>query len=179
MRITLRIRYLLCNEILTTKKLLHMKKLILLLIVSFTITIGAQAQTVVLKDGIYRNSKGSLYSGSYTAYSETGNKKSTFVIQDGKANGKVTYYYENGNVMETGVFVANEKSGEWLRWDEAGHKIAEAYYVSGKKNGNWIIWDGNGTKRYSMMYALGEKTGTWYMWDEIGKLVSEKNYTAI
>lgn len=155
-----------------------MKKIILLLFVS-VIALGVSAQTVVLKDGLYYNNAGALYTGEYIVNFESGAKKSVVNIVEGKVHGAVTYYYENGNIMETGAFASNEKNGEWLRWDEAGNKIAQAFYVSGKKDGIWLVWDASGVKRYEMVYAMGEKVGKWSMWDENGKLMSEKSYATL
>ena len=97
-----------------------MKKILLSLIISLglvgevmaqdlSIVSNAVVQTIILKDGLYCLSNGGLYSGSYTAYFESGKKKSMFDVKEGKANGAVVYYYENGNIMEMGSFVSNEK----------------------------------------------------------------------
>lgn len=134
------------------------------------------AQNIVLKDGLYYASNGTLYSGIYNSYTQTGFKVASITLVDGKKNGPATYYYENGNVQEMGMFLNNEKNEQWLHWDEAGNKIAEAFYQNGKKNGSWMIWDARGTKRYEMFYTLDKKVGKWSMWDENGKLTSEKEY---
>ncbi len=167
-----------------------MKKIISTLIIILVLVGGVSAQdlsivssnseqSVVLKDGFYYSSNGNLYTGSYIAYFESGNKKSKFDVLNGKANGAVTYFYENGKVMETGVFASNEKQGEWLRWDDMGNKIAQAFYNNGKKDGLWLVWDAKGLKRFEMNYASGEKTGKWLMWNEEGVLTSEKSYSAL
>ena len=152
----------------------------MLFILSILFAFTTSSQKLTVKDGLYYIDNQKLFTGVYTSYFESGNKKSTANITEaGKQNGVVTYYYENGKVMETGAFVNDEKDGQWLRWDEAGRKIAEAFYVSGKKNGTWMIWDEKGTKRYEMFYAMGEKVGKWSMWDEAGKLTSEKVFSTI
>lgn len=156
-----------------------MKKLILSLIISLGLACGASAQNITLKDGLYYSSSGTLYTGSYIALFESGNKKSSFEISEGKLNGLVTYFYDNGKVMETGFFASNEKNGEWLRWDELGNKIDQAFYVNGKKDGLWLVWDAKGVKRYELHYDLGAKVGKWLMWDESGNLTSEKTYSSL
>ncbi len=137
------------------------------------------AQDIVLKDGLYYSSSGTLYSGTYNSYSQKGSKIASITMVDGKKNGVATYYFENGNVKEMGMFLNNEKNEQWLDWDEAGNKIAEAFYVNGKKNGTWMIWDTKGTKRFEMFYSMDKKVGKWSMWDEAGKLSSEKMYNEI
>ncbi|HSH66741.1 MAG TPA: toxin-antitoxin system YwqK family antitoxin [Bacteroidia bacterium] len=147
----------------------------------FLFLFGTQlnAQNLVLKDGLYYASNGSLYSGTYNSYGQNGSKLASITLMDGKKNGPATYYYENGNIKEMGVFLNNEKNEQWLHWDEAGNKIAEAFYVEGKKNGTWMIWDAKGTKRYEMYYSMDKKIGKWSMWNENGQLTSEKLYNNI
>jgi antitoxin component YwqK of YwqJK toxin-antitoxin module len=142
-------------------------------------TIQLSAQDLVLKEGLYYTTSGTLYSGTYNSYSQTGSKLASITLVDGKKNGPATYYFPNGNVKEMGVFLNNEKNEQWLDWDEAGNKIAEAFYSNGKKNGTWMIWDTKGTKRYEMYYSMDKKVGKWSMWDENGKLSSEKLYNEI
>jgi antitoxin component YwqK of YwqJK toxin-antitoxin module len=142
-------------------------------------TLQIAAQDIVLKEGLYYTSNGTLYSGTYNSYSQTGSKLASIMLVDGKKNGPATYYFENGNVKEMGVFLNNEKNEQWLDWDEAGNKIAEAFYSNGKKNGTWMIWDTRGTKRYEMYYSMDKKVGKWSMWDENGNLSSEKLYNEI
>jgi antitoxin component YwqK of YwqJK toxin-antitoxin module len=142
-------------------------------------TLQMAAQDIVLKDGLYYTTSGTLYSGTYNSYSQKGSKLASITLVDGKKNGPATYYFENGNVKEMGAFLNNEKNEQWLDWDEAGNKIAEAFYSDGKKNGTWMIWDTKGTKRYEMYYSMDKKVGKWSMWDENGNLSSEKLYNEI
>lgn len=154
--------------------------LVLSLIIFLSSTRNVQAQnSIILKDGLYYSSSGTLYSGTYNAYDQNNVKLSSTTFVDGKKNGPVTYYYSNGNVKEMGTFLNDEKTEQWLRWDEAGNKIAEAFYKEGKKDGTWMIWDANGTKRYEMYYSMDKKVGKWSMWDEKGNLTSEKLYESI
>lgn len=174
------------NPTLTDNRQNHfsLKPLFLLIVISWLLTglsteLSAQNQTIVLKDGLYYTSIGTLYSGTYNSYGQNGGKVASITLVDGKKNGPATYYYDNGNIKETGIFLNNEKNEQWLHWDDAGNKIAEAFYVEGKKNGTWMIWDAKGTKRYEMYYSMDKKVGKWSMWDENGKLTSEKLYNNI
>lgn len=161
-----------------------LKRIFLLIFISSLLTglsteLSAQSQTIVLKDGLYYTSIGTLYSGTYNSYGTNGSKLASITLVDGKKNGPATYYYDNGNIKEMGIFHNNEKNEQWLHWDEAGNKIAEAFYAGGKKNGTWMIWDAKGTKRYEMFYSMDKKVGKWSMWDENGQLTSEKLYNNI
>lgn len=154
-----------------------MKKLFFILVVLIcAANQQLTAQNISLEEGMYYSGNGNLYTGTYTAYFDSGKKKSVIEIVAGRANGKAIYFYETGAIMEKGSFVNNEKDGEWLRWDEAGQKIAEAVYANGKKDGTWYVWDSNGIKRYEMFYTMGAKKGTWVMWDEKGNVTSQKSY---
>jgi antitoxin component YwqK of YwqJK toxin-antitoxin module len=159
-----------------------LKRIFFLLFISILSTgllTRLSAQNLVLKDGLYYTTSGTLYSGTYNSYGQNGSKLASITLVNGKKNGTATYYYENGNIKEMGVFLDNEKNEQWLHWDEAGNKIAEAFYMNGKKNGTWMIWDAKGTKRYEMYYSMDKKVGKWSMWDENGKLTSEKIYNNI
>ncbi len=151
-----------------------MKKLVLLLVMVVTGSL-LHAQ-LVEKDGIYYNSKGDLYSGTYIEYFPDGNVRLEMEVQDGKKHGKTAYYYEDGSPKEVRNFSHNLMDGTWIKWASSGTRIAEARYQEGKKHGKWFIWDENGTLRYEMEYQQGSKTGLWSIWDDNGKLISEKKF---
>ena len=84
------------------------------------ISASASSQNISISNGLYYSESGAPYSGAYTAYYDSGTKKSTFVIAEGKVQGAVTYFYENGNVMETGFYLNNEKNRDLSGFKESG-----------------------------------------------------------
>jgi antitoxin component YwqK of YwqJK toxin-antitoxin module len=135
----------------------------------------AQSQVKAGADGLYRDTDGSLFTGTLEN-KENGAIHSEIDVRDGVCNGNAVYYYSSGKTMESGTFVNGQMDGKWLRYNENGTMVGLAIYNLGKKNGTWFVWDDAGKKRFEMNYSLGEKTGTWYNWDENGNVVSEKNY---
>lgn len=127
-------------------------------------------------EGLYYDTKGDLYTGTYTEFYDSGSKRIEMNIYDGKRNGKITLYFENENVQEVRSYVNGLMDGTWITWNDQSVKIAEANYRRNKKHGKWYIWDDNGVKRYEMEYSEGEKVGTWYIWDAKGELIKERKF---
>lgn len=136
----------------------------------------ANAQVKQNSDGLYANADGSLFSGTLTL-DESGVKKSTLQIKDGKQHGEANYFYASGKLMETGNYENGLKHGKWIRYNESGIMTGLAAYSLGKKDGTWLVYDDNGKKRFEMNYKNGEKTGIWTNWDENGGIAGTKDYS--
>nr|WP_319400432.1 toxin-antitoxin system YwqK family antitoxin [uncultured Carboxylicivirga sp.] len=152
-----------------------MNKSVILFALFATLTTLVNAQ-LTFKDGKYYDQDNNLYTGVYTEYYESGNKKVEMNVVKGEKHGSTTLYFDNKKINEVRSFKNNEMDGTWITYDEVGTKTAEARYKDGVKDGKWYIWDENRVLRYEMLYSNGKKIGSWKIWDEEGKLVAEKNY---
>jgi antitoxin component YwqK of YwqJK toxin-antitoxin module len=151
------------------------KQLIFLLISLFIIG-TLSGQEVVLKNGKYQTSGGSLYSGVFKEYDAQGILVAENKIKNGLLDSISNIFYNSGSKKEQRSYKEGKKEGLWINWALNGTKTAEARFLDGYKDGYWYIWDEKGTKRYEMFYIKGEKKGRWLIWDENGKLVTEQNY---
>ncbi|PKQ62360.1 toxin-antitoxin system YwqK family antitoxin [Labilibaculum manganireducens] len=140
------------------------------------ITNHSISQVIKEVEGLYYNTTGDLYTGTYTEFYESGNKRIEMNLVEGKRNGKITLYFENEKIQEVRSYSDGLMDGTWITWNDNSVKIAEATYKRNKKHGKWYIWDDNGVKRYEMEYSEGEKVGTWYIWDENGNLLKERKF---
>ena len=145
---------------------------LLLLIVS----VDMSGQLSVDDEGIYYDSIGKPYTGTYVEKYDNGVIKSTTTLISGRKHGIAIIYFRDGSMNEFRMYRNNQMHGTWITWNENGVKTAEANYSADKKNGKWYIWDENGVQRYEMTYFDGSKTGKWYMWNERGELLETKEY---
>lgn len=152
-----------------------MKKALILLIAAISM-VGAQAQTLNEKDGMYYNTDGTAFSGTIQEKHDNGVLKMTASVEEGLLQGSVFFYSEEGKMIEKGSYNAGKKNGTWIQYNVKGAVTGEAHYVDGQKDGIWTIWDDQGVKRYHMVYAMGKKIDVWKMWDENSNLVSERVY---
>lgn len=134
------------------------------------------SQAIEEIEGLYYNTTGDLYTGTYTEFYESGTKRIEMNLEEGKRNGKITLFFNNEKVQEVRSYVSGLMDGMWVTWNDQSVKIAEANYQRNKKHGKWYIWDDNGVKRYEMEYCEGEKIGTWYIWDADGNLIKERKF---
>nr|WP_290637970.1 toxin-antitoxin system YwqK family antitoxin [Labilibaculum sp.] len=134
------------------------------------------SQAIEEIEGLYYNTAGDLYTGTYTEFYESGTKRIEMNLEEGKRNGKITLFFENEEVQEVRSYVSGLMDGMWVTWNDKSVKIAEANYKGNKKHGKWYIWDDNGVKRYEMEYSEGDKIGTWYIWDAEGNLIKERKF---
>jgi antitoxin component YwqK of YwqJK toxin-antitoxin module len=140
------------------------------------ITNHSISQVIKEIEGLYYNTSGDLYTGTYTEFYDSGNKRIEMNLVEGKRNGKITLFFENEKIQEVRSYDSGLMDGIWITWNDNSVKIAEAAYKRNKKHGKWYIWDDNGVKRYEMEYKEGEKIGTWYIWDEDGNLLKERKF---
>ncbi|BAX80200.1 toxin-antitoxin system YwqK family antitoxin [Labilibaculum antarcticum] len=140
------------------------------------ITNHSISQVIKEVEGLYYNTSGDLYTGTYTEFYDSGNKRIEMNLFEGKRNGKITLFFENEKIQEVRSYDSGLMDGTWITWNDNSVKIAEAAYKRNKKHGKWYIWDDNGVKRYEMEYKEGEKVGTWYIWDEDGNLLKERKF---
>jgi len=129
-----------------------MKRLTLLLLLVPFLS-GAQ-NNVTEKNGLYLDSNGKPFTGTYQEYFENGQVKSQMEIVQGLLNGQVKVYFPSGELNEIRSYIKGEKSGRWETWNAQGVKVAEANFLNGKKNGKWYVWDEKGTLRYDMTYRM-------------------------
>ncbi|MFA9371682.1 MAG: toxin-antitoxin system YwqK family antitoxin [Labilibaculum antarcticum] len=140
------------------------------------ITNHSISQVIKEVEGLYYNTSGDLYTGTYTEFYDSGNKRIEMNLLEGKRNGKITLFFENEKIQEVRSYESGLMDGTWITWNDNSVKIAEAAYKRNKKHGKWYIWDDNGVKRYEMEYKEGEKVGIWYIWDEDGNLLKERKF---
>jgi len=140
------------------------------------ITNHSISQVIKEVEGLYYNTSGDLYTGTYTEFYDSGNKRIEMNLAEGKRNGKITLFFETEKIQEIRSYVSGLMDGTWITWNNNSVKIAEASYKRNKKHGKWYIWDDNGVKRYEMEYKEGEKIGTWYIWDEDGNLLKKRTF---
>lgn len=140
------------------------------------ITNHSISQVIKEVEGLYYNTTGDLYTGTYTEFYDSGNKRIEMNLAEGKRNGKIMLYFENEKVQEVRSYAGGLMDGTWITWNDHSVKIAEANYKRNKKHGKWYIWDDNGVKRYEMEYKEGEKVGIWYIWDKAGNLLKERKF---
>ena len=155
-----------------------MKQTILLtLALSLSLT-TLLAQSPILKDGLYHNADGALFTGTATLeVTENGKTLKQYIeVKDGLLHGQMKYFHSKGYVEETGNYNHGKKEGVWIQFASNGQQLGEAYYKDGLKDGIWTVWDEQGVKRYHMVYSMGKKVDTWKMWDENAVLVSERFY---
>lgn len=155
-----------------------MKKL-MILIVAIVFTLPLFSQNISEgKDGLYYDSQGALYTGTYRNFYENGQIKTEIPLINGLKSGSMMIYFQNGQTNEIRSYKDGKMDGTWLTFTEKGSKVAEANYANGIKNGKWFIWDENGILRYDMTYDQGKKVGLWIIFDEKGNKLSERNYNA-
>lgn len=153
------------------------KKIGLVLSILFCLVVNHSfSQSIEEIEGLYYTTEGELYSGTYTEFYESGNKRIEMNLLEGKRNGKITLFFTNEQIQEVRSYVSGLMDGTWITWNDKSVKIAEANYKRNKKHGKWYIWDNNGVKRYEMEYNEGKKVGTWYIWDENGKIIKERKF---
>lgn len=153
------------------------RKLTIVLSILFCLIANHSISQVIKEvEGLYYNTSGDLYTGTYTEFYESGNKRIEMNLVEGKRNGKIRLFFENEKIQEVRSYDSGLMDGTWITWNNNSVKIAEAAYKRNKKHGKWYIWDDNGVKRYEMEYKDGEKIGTWYIWDEDGNLLKERKF---
>jgi len=152
-----------------------MKKIFLLIGVLFFVALGANAQEVVEKDGLYYfDSK--PYTGSYIGVYDNGNTKFSLFLKNGKKDGEMRVYFENGKLNEIRHYKKNEMDGTWITYNENEVQVGLANYKDGKKDGEWKVWNDQGKMIYEMNYVNGEKSGTWKKFGADGQILSERTF---
>ena len=73
-----------------------MKKLVFIITV-ILFSISAKAQIIDGEDGLYYDENKNLYSGIYTEFFETGQKRIELSLQEGMKDGKTILYAKNGH----------------------------------------------------------------------------------
>ena len=149
-----------------------MRSLTTLIAAVCTLVSFALTTNIVVKDGIYLNEDGSLFSGEYEQF-ESGIKLATISVNNGLLSGSAVYYHANGAIKEEGTFVNGKRSGSWFQYTSSGELISVAAFNNDKKEGKWIVWDEAGKIRFEMYYSEGKKVGTWKMWDADGILTTK------
>lgn len=134
------------------------------------------SQSIEEIEGLYYNTSGDLYTGTYTEFYESGAKRIEMNLKEGKRNGKITLFFEDEQTQEIRSYVSGLMDGTWITWNDKSIKIAEANYRRNKKHGKWYIWDDKGVMRYEMEYREGKKVGTWFIWDASGNLIKERKF---
>lgn len=153
------------------------KKLTIVLGILFClISNHSMSQVIKEVEGLYYNTSGDLYTGTYTEFYDSGNKRIEMNLVDGKRNGKIRLFFEDEKIQEIRSYDKGLMDGTWITWNNNSVKIAEAAYKRNKKHGKWYIWDDNGVKRYEMEYKEGDKIGIWYIWDEDGNLLKKRKF---
>jgi antitoxin component YwqK of YwqJK toxin-antitoxin module len=159
------------------KTLLPMKTGYTILLLFFVLGLNTgNSQEVYQKKDKYYTTGGSLFSGTFKEFYQSGKIRAENSVRDGLLDSISSFYYENGARKEQRSYKAGKKDGTWITWSEAGIKTAEANFKEGLKEGYWYIFDEDGQKRYEMYYEKGEKRGKWLIWDADGKLVTQQDF---
>ncbi len=149
-----------------------MRSLLTITAAFFTFVTFALTTNIVVKDGIYFNEDGSLFSGEYEQF-ESGIKLATISVNNGLLSGSAVYYHANGAIKEEGAFMDGKRSGNWFQYTDNGALTSIAAFHNDKKEGKWVVWDEAGKIRFEMYYKEGQKVGTWKMWDADGRLTTK------
>ncbi len=149
-----------------------MRSLTTLIAAVFTLVSFALTTNIVVKDGMYFNEDGSLFSGEYEQF-ESGIKLATISVNNGLLSGSAVYYHANGAIKEEGTFINGKRSGSWFQYTSNGELTSVAAFHNDKKEGKWVILDDAGKVRFEMYYSEGKKVGTWKMWDAEGTLTTK------
>ncbi|MFZ4520283.1 MAG: toxin-antitoxin system YwqK family antitoxin [Bacteroidales bacterium] len=154
-----------------------MKKLILPIILFFTLVNTLAAQEVILKKERYvTRENGKTYTGIFKEYDSDKKLISATGIKNGLLEDSTIIYYQSGTIKEIRSYREGLKNGIWTTWNESGKKTAEASFKNGKKDGAWYVWDDKGVKRYEMYYEKGDKKGLWIIRDENGQVTSREEF---
>ena len=106
-----------------------MKKLILLFVITYTISISAQIEKIYFKDGV--------------TLKETGN------LNNGFKDGKWEEFYENGKLKTSGNYTNDERNGEWKIYFDNGQLAAVGNYTSTifPTPGTWKFYSKEGVEQ--------------------------------
>ncbi len=107
----------------------------LIILSALLISISGFSQIIEGEDGLYYNEKSQLYTGVYTEFYESGQKRIELNLVEGKKDGEVILYFENGSKKEIRKYKMNLMHGTWITWNEQTVKVAEANYNMGNKDG--------------------------------------------
>lgn len=157
------------------KSLKLLTKFSLLLLLFYASITNAQ----ISKDadtGLYYDSFGEPYTGTYLEYGEDGLLVRKLQLLDGRFNGENTVYFDNGSVKEIQSYKAGLMDGTWITYNASGVKTAQAGYRNGKKHGAWLIWNDQGVLMFEMYYDDGKRSGTWIKYAEDGKVINSEEY---
>ena len=109
-----------------------MRSLTTLIAAVCTLVSFALTTNIVVKDGIYFNEDGSLFSGEYEQF-ESGIKLATISVNNGLLSGSAVYYHANGAIKEEGTFVNGKRSGSWFQYTSSGELTSVAAFNNDKK----------------------------------------------
>ena len=114
-----------------------MRSLTTLIAAVCTLVSFALTTNIVVKDGIYFNEDGSLFSGEYEQF-ESGIKLATISVNNGLLSGSAVYYHANGAIKEEGTFVNGKRSGSWFQYTSSGELTSVAAFNNDKKEDETI-----------------------------------------
>jgi antitoxin component YwqK of YwqJK toxin-antitoxin module len=132
-----------------------MKKILMIMLMSFGIGMVSIAQGNYQGNGVYTNSEGMPLNGEVQVKNDQGNLEQIITFKNGLLHGPIISYNADGSVRETGMYKKGVKSGQWMQLDEKGNKVAIAFYEDGLKHGRWYFWSPTGKIAYELEYAKG------------------------
>ncbi len=148
----------------------------LLLSLLFSATFTNAQITRDASTGLYFDSEGNPFSGTYHEYDEDGVLLRKLQLLDGQFNGENTVFFADGGVKEIQSYSTGLMDGIWATYNNEGIKTAEAGYKNGKKHGPWYIWNDRGNLMFEMYYENGQRTGTWIKFAEDGQVIGSETY---
>lgn len=107
-----------------------------------------------------------------------GQKISSGIFIDGKAESAWTWWYQNGNKMTEGIFINGKRNGTWSTWYKNSQKKSQALYIDDKLNGSYTSWHENGEVKYKGKYKDDKLDSIQFYYDTLGRLIGKKQFKA-
>ena len=93
--------------------------------------------------------------------------------QDNILNGRKLHFYKNGNLKSIENWKNGRLSGKFTIYLEDGTKIIENNYLDGKDHGTYLIFHENGNPYIKGYFSYGTPKKVWSYYDKTGKLKSQ------
>lgn len=120
--------------------------------------------------------------GTWTWWSESGEKIREVTYQNGQQAGPWTQWWPSGQMAVQGLYEqsalesTSAAEGQWQWWWENGQLQAQGTFVNGQRQGQWTLWYDNGQMYEQGEYFDGRKAGPWQRWWRNGQLYERGGY---